>query len=875
MNHIFKKVRNKSSGQIVVISELTKFELAKNGAFDRTDVQGKIVAPMKVIFKYSALMVALSAVMGNAWAGEVCDGSIALGEQALGSTANGLNRAFACGHNNEASGDNSSAIGSGNKAQSGTSIAIGIGNEANEIDSIAFGRANQSLAIAASAVGYINSASGVWSNAFGTSNVASNEGANAVGAYNIASGKYSNAMGYGNVVSGTASSAFGFESKATHNNATAIGYHAETDRANSISVGRAGATKQITFVAAGTQATDAVNKSQLDTVNTTASNAQTTASKGLKVKANAGAVDTLALGDTLTWANGTNTTVAYDVASNTYKTNVVAAPTFAGQVAAASFKTGNIVVGTNNKITGLTAGAANADAVNFGQLNSLVSVLGGSFNGLGAYTAPTYTIQNKSYSNVGAAFGAVNLKLDNLQTQLDGLPTGIGADGKSAYDIAKGLNASIGTESEWIASLKGDKGDTGLTGAAGKDGLNGLNGKDGAKGDKGDTGLTGAKGDTGAQGIQGEKGDQGIAGRDGKDGRDGTNGINGKDGLNGINGKDGKDAFSLAVEKGFIGNEQDWLDSLKAAGLSEDAVRSIAKTGDQQVINETKTYIDQKVADMNNPYFDAQGEADIDDSQHAKAGGQSAIAIGQGAKANGNQSISIGTGNQVSGNHSGAIGDPSVVTGNSSYSVGNDNRVSGDNTFVLGNNVNTSAKNAIILGNDSTSDRDNTVSVGATGKERQIINVRAGTASSDAVNVKQMKDSNAATLTSANAHADAGDATTLNQAKQHATQVGTQTLASAQKYTDSKIADLENTFSRLDKSANAGIASALAIGNLPQPTGVGRNMLSIGTATHNGEQAIAVGVSGITTDNKYVLKGGFSTNTDNDVSSALSVGFQW
>ncbi|MHA3982379.1 YadA C-terminal domain-containing protein [Acinetobacter venetianus] len=100
-------------------------------------------------------------------------------------------------------------------------------------------------------------------------------------------------------------------------------------------------------------------------------------------------------------------------------------------------------------------------------------------------------------------------------------------------------------------------------------------------------------------------------------------------------------------------------------------------------------------------------------------------------------------------------------------------------------------------------------------------------------------------------------------------------LSDAQAYTDHRIADLERSFSKVDQSANAGVASALAIGNLPQPTLAGKNMLSIGAANHNGEQAVAIGISTVTEDSKYVLKGGFSTNTNNDISTAVSVGIQW
>ena len=56
-----------------------------------------------------------------------------------------------------------------------------------------------------------------------------------------------------------------------------------------------------------------------------------------------------------------------------------------------------------------------------------------------------------------------------------------GKDGKSAYQIALD-NGFVGTEQEWLDSLKGDKGDKGEQGEKGKQG---------DKGDKGDTGEAG------------------------------------------------------------------------------------------------------------------------------------------------------------------------------------------------------------------------------------------------------------------------------------------------------------------------------------------------------------------------------------------------
>ena len=100
-----------------------------------------------------------------------------------------------------------------------------------------------------------------------------------------------------------------------------------------------------------------------------------------------------------------------------------------------------------------------------------------------------------------------------------------GKDGKSAFEIAI-EHGFVGTEAEWLESLKG------------VDGKDGVNGKDGCDGRNGVDGLPG------------------------KDGKDGADGLPGRDG---INGSDGKSAYIIAVEHGFSGTENEWLQSLKGA----------------------------------------------------------------------------------------------------------------------------------------------------------------------------------------------------------------------------------------------------------------------------------------------------------------------
>ena len=100
-----------------------------------------------------------------------------------------------------------------------------------------------------------------------------------------------------------------------------------------------------------------------------------------------------------------------------------------------------------------------------------------------------------------------------------------GKDGKSAFEIAV-EHGFVGTETEWLESLKG------------VDGKDGVNGKDGCDGRNGVDGLPG------------------------KDGKNGADGLPGRDGIDGI---DGKSAYIIAVEHGFSGTENEWLQSLKGA----------------------------------------------------------------------------------------------------------------------------------------------------------------------------------------------------------------------------------------------------------------------------------------------------------------------
>ncbi|WP_322788639.1 YadA family autotransporter adhesin, partial [Paraburkholderia megapolitana] len=90
--------------------------------------------------------------------------------------------------------------------------------------------------------------------------------ATAVGANSLASGNNSVALGAGAQATGSGAAALGAGAQATAQGAVALGTNSVADEANTVSVGSPGNERRITNVAAGINPTDAVNVSQLESV---------------------------------------------------------------------------------------------------------------------------------------------------------------------------------------------------------------------------------------------------------------------------------------------------------------------------------------------------------------------------------------------------------------------------------------------------------------------------------------------------------------------------------------------------------------------------------------------------------------------------------
>ncbi|MGF6595910.1 autotransporter adhesin [Paraburkholderia sp. GAS448] len=86
----------------------------------------------------------------------------------------------------------------------------------------------------------------------------------------------------------------------------------------------------------------------------------------------------------------------------------------------------------------------------------------------------------------------------------------------------------------------------------------------------------------------------------------------------------------------------------------------------------------------------------------------------------------------------------SSATGTDAVAIGGNANATADTSVALGANASANVSNAVALGAGAVADRADTISVGSATLQRQIVNVAAGTADYDAVNVAQLKGVTAA-----------------------------------------------------------------------------------------------------------------------------------
>lgn len=153
----------------------------------------------------------------------------------------------------------------------------------------------------------------------------------------------------------------------------------------------------------------------------------------------------------------------------------------------------------------------------------------------------------------------------------------------------------------------------------------------------------------------------------------------------------------------------------------------------------------------------------------AKATGNSSAAIGSGAQATGDNSAAIGKGAEATNENAAAVGGGAKATGKNAAAIGGGAIADQENAVAVGQGAQSlveggvalgasskvEAKNSVALGQDAVateatetsfltnrdaSQSNGVISVGSAGKERRITNVEDGSADSDAVIVRQLKN---------------------------------------------------------------------------------------------------------------------------------------
>ena len=674
------------------------------------------------------------------------DAAVATGGKAVsigaGNRATG-NGAVAIGDPNTATGTGAVAVGADNTAAGNGAVAVGNLNTANGDAALALGTTSQANGISSMAVGNSAVATGQNAMAFGANSSAAAIGAIAIGSGSSSASTNSVAVGVGSSVSVASSVALGANSTAVRGVSggyTAYGAGTGQVSAGEVSLGSVGSARQLTNVAPGSAATDAANVGQL----TTSVNGLGTSVAGV-------------LGGTVSAATGTYSGITYNTANgstattlqggfDTYNTAITTLDNGgAGPVQFSSATTPTVrnggtrtnemtlvgaaagPVGLHNVRSGSTA-AASTDAVNGGQLNtglaSVATTLGGGSTYdpvTGELTAPAFTVGGTTYTDAGAAFAAVNSSVANGAGIKYFHTNSAAADAQAqgAESVAIGA-AAIAKYTGSVALGSGSE-----TGAAAATGL-GF--------------VTAAAAPASEVSVGTATAQRRIT--------------------NVAAGSLGTDAVNVSQLSAVTGNINSAIGQTVFNALTGAAVAPSFTVGGQSYNNLTSTVaaIDTGLTATNAASAALLGAITSGTvgllQQVGGAPGTGTLTIG--ATTGGSVLNVAGTaGNRViSGVAAGVAGSDAAtvaqvmaagtvaantwVTANTAaYAAPT---AGGAGSLAVGSGAKSTGTQSVAIGeNASDAGRDNVVSVGNTGAERQVTNVAAGTADTDAANVRQVR----------------------------------------------------------------------------------------------------------------------------------------
>lgn len=775
---------------------------------------------------------------------------------AIGENSKSEDYSIAIGDGAEAKNFHSVAIGNGAKAHKFRSVAIGFGAETFDEYGVSVGRSakagygsvaigdmakadkNKGFAVAvgndansgyvSTAVGYKSNAEGKFSTAIGSHSIAKEQNSLALGVGSQANINNSVALGsfsIADVEAGKEGKYFGVGENADKNTAawkSGLGAISVGGKAN-IQGQEVHLTRQITNVAAGTEDTDAVNVAQLKSL-------KSFTDKGLNFQGDDNKNINKKLGDTLSITGGITDTTKLSLNNiGVYKN-----------------KDGNLTVALAKNLTGLESVTVKDTVIN----DSGVTIKDGTDDkvtltkdGLTITGGPSVTDKginagNKKITNVADATDktdAVNKgQLDKVKTELDNIKNKdfniglVANDGNVANTTKDNKNIKVvGANDNIVTKVENNELKIGL-------------GDDLKIAENGSIKFTNGKTD-----ITKDK----ITSKD----LVATNGTN-KVTISGDNGTiTGLTNTSWNANE-IVSGRAATEDQLKLA--TENLQKNITANNTEVVAGENivvkkatgsdgKTFTVSTAKDVK---FDkvSVGDVVIDKADNSiKAGdtklNKDGLTVGDSVKItkdaiqNGDVKLTkngLDNGGKKITNVAKGEADSDAAT------VGQLKQVSGGASSVKESDKKdkwaekkpeATGKNSVsIAGGSTDGGRSNTVSVGAPGHERTISNVANPVKGTDAVNLN---------------------------------------------YLNNRLANVYGDMNDLRDENRAGIASAAALGMLPQSTVPGKSLIAIGAGHHKGESAAALGLSGMSDDGKWIFKGGVSYDSQENTTVGGSIGY--
>lgn len=773
-----------------------------------------------------ALALGVHSVAAGATSFAIGDGSSAYG---AGSFASGMN-SVAVGQGSSALSDNATAVGSGASAVDLDSTAVGAGSSAFGEESVALGSMAQTTSNFSTALGAESLANGLQSTAVGAGAEADGDFAAAFGGGAYASGKGTIAIGYAGVlgdeslvigdnavVVGDNSTGLGSNSFVLANNSVALGAGSFAGRDNTVSVGDVGSERQITNVAAGTEATDAVNVEQLNAVaDSTAAASHLFSADG----ATDGSEDALALG-------------LHSVAAG--------AGSFAIGDESAAYGAGSYASGMNSVAFGQGSGALNDNATAVG-------------SGANATHVDSTAI---GYASTASADNAVALGANSQADRANSVSVGSAGSERQIVNVAAGTAETDAVNKSQLDAVAAQVGETDASAVkydtADQDQIT-LAGLDGTRISNLQASNLATDAATVGQLSQflDALGGGGMLQSDG--------------------------SYSMPnylVQGGSYSNVGDALQAFDTA-LSG-AWASIHDLDDRVGALESGSGpggggSDPTVAtDGTDPATVAAGSKGVAVGSSSEAGGSYATAVGGDSYAAGPNDTAIGGNAKVNADGSTAVGANTVidVAATNAVAVGESASVSAASGTAIGQGSSVTATGAVALGQGSVADRANTVSVGTAANTRQVTNVAAGTQATDAANVGQVEQA----LVTAKDYSDANDRQTLKSANaytdQHVSGFATTTDVS-------NLRDQVNVqFHAVDKRINQVGAMGTAMSQMAFSTqGIDTpNRVGVGVGGYQGQAALSVGYSRSLSRKANLTIG--AAVSGSEASGGVGVGFGW